>query len=45
MLVNKLTNENRLNQSQALQTVGLARSTYHYRPVAGRRKERPYVKR
>lgn len=42
MLVDKLTKEHGLNQSQALQAVGLARSTYHYRPCAGRKKERPY---
>ncbi|HEX7320212.1 MAG TPA: IS3 family transposase [bacterium] len=42
MLVNKLTKEERLNQSQALQTVGLARSTYHYQSTKGSRKERFY---
>jgi putative transposase len=42
MLVDKLTDEDRLNQKQALQTVGLARSTYHYRSRKGSRKERPY---
>lgn len=42
MLMDKLTNEHRLNQSQALRAVGLARSTYHHRPTGGRRQERPY---
>mgnify|MGYP006266454069 CR=1 FL=1 len=42
MLVDKLTDEDRLNQKQALQTVGLARSTYHYRSRKEPRRERPY---
>jgi hypothetical protein len=42
MLVNKLTDTHHLNQDQALRSVGLVRSTYHYRSSGGRRQKRPY---